>query len=72
MQKNAEFFTVDDLLVRWGGVIAKGTLANWRAKRIGPAYVKIGGRILYPVSVIETWEKTNMKFCNDNSDKIIS
>ena len=64
MRMNAEFFTVSDLLERWGKVISKGTLANWRAKKRGPNYVKIGGRILYPVPSVETWEKTNMRGCN--------
>ena len=37
---------------RWAGVISPKTLANWRAKNIGPAFVKVGGRVLYPAEAV--------------------
>jgi hypothetical protein len=38
-------------------------LRNWRAKRVGPAFVKIGKAILYPVDGLDAWEKKNMVSC---------
>lgn len=29
--------------------VSVGTLANWRAMRIGPPYIKIGKAVLYPI-----------------------
>ena len=33
------------------------TLANWRNRRVGPAYIKFGRRVLYPLDKLEAWEK---------------
>lgn len=56
-----EFLTPDELVARWGGTVGKGTLANWRAKGKGPAYVKIGGRVVYPLDKVAEWEQKNLK-----------
>lgn len=61
-----DFLTADDLVTRWGGVVNKGTLANWRSQNRGPAYVKIGHRVVYPLDQVEIWEKANLKKANDN------
>ena len=66
MGKPAEFLTPGDLVERWGGTIGKGTLANWRNKGRGPAYVKVGGRVVYPLDKVESWEQQNLKSANDN------
>jgi hypothetical protein len=39
---------------RWG--ISHRTLERWRHDARGPAYLKIGGRIVYPFDDIETYE----------------
>lgn len=31
------------------------TLANWRSAGIGPAYLKVGGRVLYPEDLLTEW-----------------
>lgn len=35
------------------------TLANWRSAGNGPKFVRIGGRILYDLNLIEDWESRN-------------
>lgn len=35
--------------------VSKGTLANWRWRRYGPAYLKVGRRIEYQPSDIQAW-----------------
>lgn len=54
-----EFLTPDQVVDRWGGAIGRGTLANWRAKGRGPAFVKIGARVVYPIDALLAWEKEN-------------
>lgn len=33
------------------------TLANWRNRRVGPAYIKFGRRVLYPLDKLIEYEK---------------
>ena len=35
--------------------IRVGTLANWRCEGKGPQWVKLGRKVLYPVSCLEDW-----------------
>jgi hypothetical protein len=44
--------------------ITVGTLRNWRAMRIGPAFVKIGKAVLYPVDVLNAWDEENLVICD--------
>jgi hypothetical protein len=37
--------TQDDLASRWR--ISGRTLERWRWQRLGPSYIKIGGRVIY-------------------------
>ena len=55
---NPSFLTPADLSARWLGVVRERTLTNWRAAGAGPAFVKIGGRILYPLDGVVAWERS--------------
>jgi hypothetical protein len=33
------------------------TLRNWRWRRVGPPYIKAGGRVLYDPEVVYRWER---------------
>ena len=37
----------------------KGTLANMRSKRIGPPYLRVNRKVLYPVKDFEAWVFAN-------------
>lgn len=63
-----QYLTVDDLVARWGNVISRGTLANWRSKRVGPPYVKLRARVVYPVNGVLEYEQAN-EFKNDNGEQ---
>lgn len=52
-----KFLTSEEVSARYRGEISVGTLRNWRAMRIGPAYVKIGKSLLYPVEELEAWDR---------------
>lgn len=61
LKKTPTQFTPQQLADRWQGEYSVGTLANWRAQKNqlfprGPAFVKLGGMILYPLEAVELWE----------------
>ncbi|CAJ0682357.1 hypothetical protein R77591_01800 [Ralstonia mannitolilytica] len=57
----AAFLSAEELVERWRGAVTLGTLANWRAKGRGPAYMKLGAKVRYPLAQVEAWEAANMK-----------
>lgn len=61
--ENRKYLTVEEVADRYRGSISLGTLRNWRAMRIGPAYVKIGKAVLYPVSDLDEWDERNKVAC---------
>ena len=58
---SADFLTVDQLAARWLGQVTKATLATWRSRGNGPAFVKVGGRVLYRRSDVEAYEVKNTR-----------
>ena len=48
------FLDQNELAKRW--IRSPRTLENWRTKGTGPAYTKIGGKVLYRLSDIEEIE----------------
>jgi hypothetical protein len=54
---DAQLLTSDEVVRRYRDQITVKTLSNWRSAGQGPAYVKIGGRVLYPVADLERWEQ---------------
>lgn len=50
------YLTAKQLAERWH--LNEQTLANWRHARRGPRYIKVGSRILYPMELITSFEKT--------------
>jgi hypothetical protein len=48
-----------DLARRWR--ISQRTLERWRWLKQGPAYLRIGGRIIYRIQDIQTYEAARVK-----------
>lgn len=62
MPKNSpKFLTAEDLMKRWLGRVSPATLATWRTRGGGPAFTKIGGRVLYALADVEAWEAKNRR-----------
>ena len=58
-----KFLTADEVAERYRGEISVGTLRNWRSARVGPAFVKIGKAILYPIDQLNAWDDKNLVAC---------
>lgn len=58
---NNTFLTPEDLRERWQGEVKLTTLATWRSKGLGPAFVKIGGRVLYKLEAVLAYENRNTR-----------
>jgi hypothetical protein len=52
----SRLLTPQALIERCQSSITLVTLATWRSRKNGPRYIKIGGRVLYPLDGIEEWE----------------
>lgn len=72
MGQAAEYLTPAQLSARWGGAVKVLTLANWRSKGRGPAFVKFGSRVRYRLDQVVKWEAANMHLvgANDNTETI--
>lgn len=57
MTEVQQYLTPAELVSRYKATITIRTLANWRSTGEGPAYTKIGGRVLYPVDAVIAWER---------------
>jgi Helix-turn-helix domain len=58
-----KYLTAEEVSERYRCEVSVGTLRNWRAMRVGPAFVRIGKAILYPIDELDAWEKRNMVSC---------
>lgn len=56
---DGKFLTPEEVAERYRGAVSLGTLRNWRKKRYGSAFLKIGRSILYLVEEFDTWDKRN-------------
>jgi hypothetical protein len=52
-----EFLTSKELSSRWR--LSDQTLANWRYARKGPPFIRVGGRVLYPVDGVHSYEQSS-------------
>lgn len=52
-----QFLNPEELVKRFNNAVSVQTLANWRNLKKGPAYLKIGGRVMYKLEDVENWEK---------------
>lgn len=61
------YLTPRELAARWRNIVSLSTLDNWRSSQNrGPRFVKIGGRVLYPVAEVEAYEARNLRGMPNN------
>jgi hypothetical protein len=54
--------TPEQVVLRWVNVgirVSVRTLRYWRKTNSGPAWIKIGGQIYYPLDFVEEYEQDN-------------
>jgi hypothetical protein len=54
------YLTPAEVAAHYNNRIGVKTLANWRCSRDaknGPPYIRVGGRIMYPLSKLLAWEE---------------
>lgn len=67
----AENLTPAEVVKRWNGAVTVGTLANWRAQGKGPAFIKLGSRVRYPLHRLAEFEARHehLTAANDNTER---
>jgi hypothetical protein len=58
---DVEYLRPADLAARWRNTVTLSTLDNWRSQNRGPRFVKIGGRVLYPLEEVVAYETKNLR-----------
>lgn len=58
---NREFLTPQQLSDRYHNQITVGTLSIWRYYGKGPAYIKLGRNVIYPLDKVVEWEEANTR-----------
>ena len=72
MGQNAKYLTTDELATRWKGAVTAGTLVNWRSRGRGPAFVKLGSRVRYPLAMVLEWEAANLHLAGSNDNNALA
>ncbi len=54
--------TEKELAEHWG--VKRNTLQKWRSAGVGPIYVKIGGKVIYPLEAIREYERSRMFYAS--------
>lgn len=57
--RKTSYLTPAQVAARYEGRISVRTLANWRYMGNGPAFSRLGGRVLYPEDKLLEWENRN-------------
>lgn len=65
------YLTLEELIERYRNRISEKTLANWRSKKIGPSFTKIGKAFLYPLAELERWEQSNLVVCQQATPQVL-
>lgn len=64
-----KYLTTAEVSSRLNGQIKKQTLANWRNLGTGPAFTKLGGKVLYPEDKLDEWLAKNTVQSTSNYSK---
>lgn len=55
----SEFLTIEDLVGRLE--TTRSTLAHWRVQGIGPSWIKVGRKVLYPLGAVGAFEAERLR-----------
>lgn len=54
-----KYLTPKEVVERYREMLTVETLANWRARKIGPRYTKVGKAVLYLEDDLDSWDDRN-------------
>lgn len=57
-ENNTQFIDTKELAARWRR--SPSTIENWRSNGKGPKYLKLGGRVLYSLEEITSYEEKSI------------
>ena len=63
LMKSSDFLTDVQLAERWQ--LHRQTLIRWRRAGCGPDFMRIEGRVLYPLAAVEQYEQANTTTLGD-------
>lgn len=63
-----DLLTDEEVVARYRGRITLGTLSNWRVRKIGPPYLKVGKAVLYSRAALKAWDRHNTVMCSKLPD----
>ena len=63
------YLTPSEVVQRYRQQLTLGTLRNWRSKRIGPSYVRVGKSILYAAASLDEWDRANTVSCRASATR---
>lgn len=58
-KEQPQYLTPSEVSNHFEGKISVNTLSNWRNLGTGPAFLKLGGKVLYPRDKLAEWEQRN-------------
>lgn len=56
-----------DLSRRWR--LSPRTLERWRWMKVGPSYLRAGGRIIYRLEDVEAYERANLHLTSESAKR---
>jgi predicted site-specific integrase-resolvase len=65
---HAELLTPRQLAARWG--LSEKTLERWRQLGTGPAFLKLGSRVVYPLNDVNSYELRQTRRCTAERDAV--
>lgn len=64
--KKPKLLTTAEVSQRYEGNLSVRTLNNWRSQGKGPRFLRLEGKILYPVEELEKWEQESLYSSTSN------
>lgn len=64
--KKPKLLTTVEVSQRYEGNLSVRTLNNWRSQGKGPRFLRLEGKILYPVEELEKWEQESLYSSTSN------
>ena len=58
--------TTREVSAYFEGKISEKTLNNWRSQGRGPKFLRIEGKVLYPIDELKKWEEQNLYSSTSN------